>query len=158
MIVVVFLFIVLFFESMTLLEIYNNEYLDKYYFYVYLVLVIAIAAAAFMYLWYCLAKDSPGTRSLLPWALLIAVIANLFIIIWVCIYILGLYPHEKVYVQRYDKHSDEYDEDTGMHKKKYVKESKGSYILIHILSPVVYGLSFLVFYFFVKEWVRMHQN
>ena len=50
------------------------------------------------------------------------------------------------------------DDDSLTPKKRYVKESKGSYIFIHVLGPAVYGLSFLVFYFFVKEWVRLHEN
>ena len=77
---------------MTLIEIFQNDYLDRYYFYVYLVLVLGLVVAVFMYLWYCLAEDSKKTRALLPWALLIAVIVNALIIIWVCVYILCLYP------------------------------------------------------------------
>ena len=84
-------------------------------------LVLGLIVATFMYLWYCLGKDSQKTRSLLPWALLIALIANLLIITWVCIYILCLSPPEKVYVQRYDKHSEDQDDDSLMPKKRYVK-------------------------------------
>jgi uncharacterized BrkB/YihY/UPF0761 family membrane protein len=83
---------------MTVYEIGTNDYFDKYYFWVYLALVIALFVAVFLYLVYLMAKESPKTRDLLPWALLIAAIVNILMAVWVICYICFLYQGDKVMI------------------------------------------------------------
>ena len=68
--------------------------------YVYIGLVALIFIAANLFFWYLVLRDSPGTRALVPWAFLIASIANLLIAIWVIVYICSIYPEDKVYVEK----------------------------------------------------------
>ena len=74
-----------------------------------------------MYFYYLVAKDSPGSRALIPWALLIGAIANILLAFWIIYYISVMYPRDKVMIQKYDHDGDDFDEDTGKKKVKYVK-------------------------------------
>ena len=113
-----------------------------------------------MYFYYLVAKDSPSSRSLVPWALLVAAIASFLIALWIVYYICAMYPGDKVSIVKYSKYDDddEYDEDSGHHKKKYTKQSKGNYILNHILSPLCNGLCYILFFCITLDWVRRHEN
>ena len=66
-----------------------------------------------MYFYYLVVSDSPSSRAVVPWALLIAAIANILLAIWIIYYISGLYPKDKVLIQTYEHDGDDYDEDTG---------------------------------------------
>ena len=120
--------------------------------------MIALFVAANMYFYYLVAKDSPSSRSLVPWALLVASIASFLIALWIIYYICCMYPENKVSVVKYSRHDDDDFDDEGDRKKKYTKQSKGNYILNHALSPIINGLAYLLFFFVTLDWVRRHEN
>ncbi len=126
--------------------------------YVYIGLIFIFAIAAFLYFHYLVQRDSPSTRSIIPWSLIIAAIVSFLIVIWIIVYILYIYKHDKVYIVYYDKKDSKYDEDTGQYKpkKKYRKQSKFWYIITYILSPLLNGFLYLLFFFVAKDWVRRH--
>ena len=132
--------------------------------YVYIFLVVLLFIAANIYFYYLVAKDSPETRALVPWALLAAGIVSFLIVFWIIYYICAMYPGDKVKIVKYsrgdseDDDEDSYDEDTAKPKKKYAKQSKGNYILTHILSPLINGLLYLLFFCIARDWVKRHEN
>ena len=85
-------------ETYELLDLAQNEYFDPIYAYVYFALICVYGIAVVMYTVYLFAPDSPRTRSLTPWSLLIGGIVSLLIAIWIVVYIYFLYPKDKVYI------------------------------------------------------------
>ena len=79
-----------------LFYISQNEFFDPIYFQVYAGLLTLYAVGLCLYLVYLLAPDSPTTRGLIPWALIIAAIANVLIIFWIVIYINSIYSRDDV--------------------------------------------------------------
>ena len=49
------------------------------------------------------------------------------------------------------KESDEIDDD-------YSKKSKALYVFDHALSPLLFGIGFILYYFHVVGWVSRHEN
>ena len=78
--------------------IFDNKNFDLYYGCVYAAILIPYFVAVCLALVYLISKDSPGSRSVIPWAFIIASISSFIIAIWIIIYISGLYKKEKVYV------------------------------------------------------------
>ena len=76
---------------MKLFDISQNENFDKLYFDVYLTLIVIYSVSLCLYLVYLIAPDGPKTRMLLPWALIIAVVANILFITWIIVYINCIY-------------------------------------------------------------------
>ena len=85
-------------ETYELLDLAQNEYFDPIYPNVYFALLCVYGIAVVMYSVYLFAPDSPRTRGLTPWSLLIAGIVSLLIAIWIVVYIYFLYPKDKVYI------------------------------------------------------------
>ena len=114
-------------------EISRNDHFnnDKTYLYGYIGLIAILFVAVNLFFWYLVLKDSPQTRALIPWAFLVASIANLLIAIWIIYYISVMYPENKIYTEKprsYDDddefghHFDEGDEGgDGKSKKKEYK-------------------------------------
>ena len=86
-------------------------------------------AAVILYLVYFFMKDSPRSRSLVPWAIGIAALVNLLIVIWITVYIFFIYKRDKVYITDGKKSGDDGDDSDwhndedgpGQKKMKYVK-------------------------------------
>ena len=78
--------------------IFDNHNFDLYYGFVYAAILIPYFVAVCLSLVYLIAKDSQGSRSVIPWSFLIASISSFIIAIWIIIYISALYKKEKVYV------------------------------------------------------------
>ena len=120
-----------------------------------------VAVALFVY--YFVAPDSKASRAVLPWALLIAAISSGLLVIWVIIYISFIYRRDRVYVKKWDKDTDVTNdfrdpEEDNRRKNSYTRESKSAYIIGHILSPLINGLAYLLFYFTTQDWVKRHEN
>ena len=109
-------------EALACYEISQNDTFDGSYLYVYIFLVVVLFVAANMYFYYLVAKDSPDSRAVVPWALLVASIASFLIAIWIIYYITCMYSGDKVSIVRYSSkdEDDDYDDD-GHRKKHYTK-------------------------------------
>ena len=70
-----------------------------------------------IYFYYLVAKDSPQSRAVVPWALLIAGIANILIAIWIIYYITSIYPREKVLVKKHEESS--FDDDDEVYNDRH---------------------------------------
>jgi len=75
------------------------------------------------------------------------------------VYICAIYKNDKVLVPRYERDEDA-DIDAGDSGTKitYTKQSKASYIFMHVLAPLINGTAFLLFWWTSKDWVDRHQN
>ena len=85
-------------ETYELLDLAQNEYFDPIYAYIYFGLLCVYGGAVVLYFVYLVAPDSPRTRGLTPWSLLIAGITSVLIAVWIVVYIYVLYPRDKVYI------------------------------------------------------------
>ena len=90
------------FELLNLYKIGSNKYFDPMYLYVYVALVTALFVAVILVCYYLFAPDSKESRSVVPWAFLVAGIAATLIALWIIVYILFLYPKNEVYVTGLD--------------------------------------------------------
>ena len=134
-------------------DIKENEYYDPIYFWVYMGILGLYAIAVFFYIAYFASYDGPCSRSIVPWALLIAGIANIGLVIWVFVYIYILYKHPKVYVV------------SGSHEGKdkettydYEEWSKEKYVTLHIIEPLFIACLTLCLLCFVWDWVNRHKK
>ena len=59
-----------------------------------------------MVCFYLFAPDSKESRSVLPWAFLVAGIVGILVAVWVIVYIFVLYPKSEVYVTDMDAEED----------------------------------------------------
>ena len=137
-------------------------------------LVFFIFVAVILVCYYLFAEDSRESRSVLPWAFLITAIASLLIGLWIIYYIFFMYPKNDVWITGLDdegshknkkERKDADDGDTPAAPKKnsdidddYSKESKPLYVLNHALSPFLYAIAFILFFFTTKDWVDRHAN
>lgn len=86
------------FECWDTYELLDNTVFDTWYGDTYAALLgIYFFAVILVCIYWCL-PDSPSARAILPWPFLIASIINFLFAIWLCVYILGLYKREWVYV------------------------------------------------------------
>merc|ERR1712178_221921 len=102
-----------------------------------------------------------GSRSVVPWALLLGAIANFLIAIWIIVYICFIYDKDKVYMTRYDRESNDTDmsgDSSGSSGTHYTKQSKASYLIAHLISPLINGLAYLLFWCTAADWVERHKN
>ena len=76
----------------------SNPYFDIYYSYVYLILLFVFAVAVVFTFYYWCADDSPDSRSMTPWAFLLASIANILIFAWILIYFYVIWKKDKVWM------------------------------------------------------------
>ena len=84
-------------------------------------------AAIVLWIIYFVAEDSPGSRTLVPWAFLIYAIGSLLISLWVVIYIYGMYHRDKVYVRLWEG-DDGSGADSDGKKSNYTKVNKFTYV------------------------------
>ena len=150
----IFILINIFIEILNVAFMAQNEYFDSIYPTVYGVILLPLAVAAGFFLYYFIAKDSPTTRGLLPWGVILAGVTNLLIFIWVIVYITSLYKYDKVYVNSWDARKEEFDDDT----PRYGKMPKATYLFHHCLYPFVNILLYTVEYCVIKDWVDKHAN
>ena len=94
-----------------------------------------IFIAAVLFIIYLVTTESHSTRSLIPIALMIALVANILIVLWVFIYIGFMYHNNKI------KTSDD------------GYETKSLYIFMHVIVQIVNGVLFAVWYCRSKQWV-----
>ena len=87
--------------------IFDNKNFDLYYGCVYAVILIPYFVAVCLALVYLISKDSPGSRSVIPWAFIIASISSFIIAIWIIIYISGLYKKANTDMEKYQKQLEE---------------------------------------------------
>ena len=76
------------------LSMVRLENFDTNYGLVYACLLIPYLAAIILLFVYLCGRDSPGTRKLIPWAVLIAGIVSLLLVFWVIIYIGFMYQKD----------------------------------------------------------------
>ena len=146
-------------EIINLIFISQNEYFDMVYPSIYGFILLPMVAAVALYIYYFSSRDSHSSRSNLPIALILATITSFLLVIWILVYIGAIYPKDKVYVNKWDKDTQLHVEDEDEHKHyRYTKQSKGTYIFSHILSPLVNGIAYLLFFFVTRDWVNRHQN
>ena len=145
------------FECWDTYELLDNSIFDTYYGDAYAALLgIYFFAVVLVIIYWCL-PDSPSGRAILPWPFLIASIINFLFAVWLCVYILGLYPKEWVYINRYTQSSN-LDESEKQLAYKYKRVSKVEYVLTHLISPVLDGTCFIFVYCTALGWVKRHEN
>lgn len=106
----------------------TNDYFALGYqvFYAFLLIFVGVAALAFL-IWLC-NKDDPSFKSNLPYALLLAIIANVILFFMIIIYITAIYDNksETVIVQKSIGTSEKQDEADGeggqSHHNKELKD------------------------------------
>ena len=148
----ILLIIDFFIEVFELVDLSYNEYFEPMYFYIYLALILVYAVAVVLYCIYLFGKDSPSTRGLTPWALLIAGIVSILIAVWIIVYIFFIYPENKVYIPVSEKGRKD-DK-----KYSYGTMSKEMYVVNHIIEPAFAALLFLTAFCWVKAWVSRHEK
>ena len=89
----------------------------------YIAILIDYSVALGLVFYYLIAKDSPSSRSVVPWALLIAAVINFLIVMWIASYISLLYPYDKVYVR---KSQNNYFNDEELPYNNYETDPKSS--------------------------------
>ena len=82
-----------------------------------------LGVALVLVFYYLFAKDSPSSRRVVPWALLIAAVVNFLIVMWIASYISLLYPYDKVYVR---KSKNNYFNDEELPYNSYETDPKSS--------------------------------
>ena len=110
-------------ETLNAVNISENEYFSKSYLQVYIALLIDYGVALVLVFYYLFAKDSPSSRRVVPWALLIAAVVNFLIVMWIASYISLLYPYDKVYVR---KSQNNYFNDEELPYNSYETDPKSS--------------------------------
>ncbi len=83
-----------FLECLNAYSFLDNENFDSIYGIVYLCILIPYLAAVILLFVYLCGRDSPGTRKLIPWAVLIVGIVSLLLVFWVIIYIGFMYDKD----------------------------------------------------------------
>ena len=167
----IFLILDFLFEVLHLYVIGTNKYFEPTYLYVYVFLVFVLFIAVILVCYYLFAPDSRETRAVVPWAFLIAGITGVLIALWIITYIFFMYPKQDVWVTGMDddrggKQYKKKNDDSGDGGKKspddidddYSKQSKPLYVFDHALSPLLFGLAFILYFFSVKGWVERHEN
>lgn len=165
---IIFLIIFFCFELLEMIVIFDNEYFDSTYGVVFALILVILFVAVVLGLIYLFGADSPGTRALIPWCLLVGAIAAFLLAFWACIYICGMYDHDKVYVQGKDgddateskssSSSSDSSSDEPKKKHKYSKQSKVIYLIYNAGVPLLFGLILVLDYFTAKAWVSRHAN
>ena len=138
----------------------KNKTLGSTFSLIYGLLLIGLGIAVILYFNYFIRQDSHETRTNLPIALLIASVTNFLLALWIIIYFTTIYKSDKVYLNRWDQGTHDYDdpEDEILHSKDYRKQSKGMYVIYHIIWPLLYGMAFLLFFFVTRDWVKRHEK
>lgn len=126
------------------LEVTLNPFFDGIYPLIHWILLGILLVAVFMVFYFWCAINSPGGRSVLPWAFLIAAVVNFLIFVWICAYICAIYPRDKVWLPRHSGGEEDYEKvevddepkEQGMHhrtthyrKSDHVTSSKASYVI-----------------------------
>ena len=158
----IFLIIDYIIEMLNVFIIFFNPYFDLVFSIVYFILLFPLLAGVVIYCVYYIAGDSKKTRKWLPWAHLLALLTAVLVIVWICFYIAVLYPRNYIIVDHWDQEANpnvqELDTDRAAGKQKYTHQSKGSYILWHVLPPTVFAFAYVTFYFVTEGWVERHKN
>ena len=141
----------------SLITIFMNPYFGKEYGLVYaIILILYIPAIVLVSIFICSA-DSPWSRSVFPWGLLIAAVINLLLAGWIIIYITTIYdePYIKNPITgRQETYSDEPDDrPERSSRKEYTKESKSMYLLWNTLFLFINGALFTCMFWISKLWV-----
>ena len=151
-------------EILNAINISENEYFSKSYLQVYIAILIDFSVAVILVLYYFIAKDSPSSRRVVPWALLIAAVVNFLIVLWIASYISLLYPYDKVYVRKQQNNYFNDEElpynsyETDPKSSNYRKQAKSVYILYHTALPIINGIAYLLFFYTTNDWVERHKN
>ena len=93
---IIILKIVFYYQIIECYFVFDNDYFDISYGIVYVLILLVYLVAAVLTTVYIACDDSPGTRSLLTLAFLLAAIAELLIALWVIIYITAIYDKDYV--------------------------------------------------------------
>ena len=107
----------LIFEIINVIFIAENENFDKLFAIVYGLLLIFEVLAIVAVLYYWVSDESHNARKQLPWAAILAAVGSFAICIWIIIYIAGIYPYNKVYVNNWDRETEP-DLDAGDEEKR----------------------------------------
>ena len=86
---------------------------------------------------------------------MIAGVAGLFIVLWIFVYIFFIYPKNEVYVTGIDDSLQREHKRMNMQIKDadedidddYSKQSKPLYVFKHAFTPLILGLSFIIYFF-----------
>ena len=78
-------------EVLQVVAIFENEHFDPIYPQIYVSILSLFFISVALILVFIVGPDTPGIRLLVPWAFLIAAIANFLIAIWIIIYISAIY-------------------------------------------------------------------
>ena len=141
-----------------------NESIDMIFPAVYAIFALALlAACVIIFRYYCM-KDSPSARDPLPWAFIIAAIANLLIGLWIIVYFVCLYKYDDVWIpsngskSSIKKDSSKGEEDEPEWMSRYDRYHKGWYVFDQCLGPILFFLVYLLIWFTVKYWVDVHKG
>ena len=148
-------------DILLVVKVYLNIYFDDYFQTGILVLVCLVFVSVILVFIHLVYPDSRYTRALVPWAFLIASIASFLIALWIIVYIFGYYDksdqENTVLVSRLDEDNmgkrerrkrtkdenprgDDIDD-------RYSHRNKEAYVCRNALSPIVFGIIYLVIFF-----------
>ena len=149
-----------FIQCLNAYYVYDNEHFDAIYFQGYVAILCLYLVAIILVSIYLFPMDSPTTRAFLPWGFLVAAIASFALVLWIIIYITSIYDDDDVYIQKDEMNSGggETKKERGSNTGRYRKQSKGLYIFLHIVSPLVNGLVYLLFFIWTMDWVKRNQD
>ena len=146
----------------TLITIAMNKYFGGEYALGYaIILLIFLAAVVLISIFLC-SRDSKYSRSVVPWAFLLAGISSLLLAFWVVIYITSIYDEKYVKIPRrgggngYDDEGEaDPDEEPERvhHKRDYYRQSKSSYVLWNTIFTFINGGLYLCLFWLSKVWV-----
>ena len=113
------------FKCYEVAEIFGNPYFGMEYGLVYALCLLPYLAAIVLVSIYTCAAETPFTRTVVPWGMLAAAIANLLIAIWICVYICAIY--KETMVRKPIHWGDEAD--TEDEPQNYYVQKKASYVV-----------------------------
>ena len=129
-----------------------------------------LIAAAILYTIYFCKQDSPDARSLLPTALILAIVTNILLLVWIIIYIYKIDHRNSVTVHRQmnklsnsrcnggpEDDQPDYNEERNK-DRGYTEQDKTAYVLLHCLVPLISACVLFYYYLVIKDWVRRHRN
>ena len=98
---------------LSLVGILMNKYFGGEYGTGYAICLAPYLAAIVLISIFICSRDSPKSRSFVPWAFLLAGISSLLIAFWVVIYISNIYPEKVVKIPKKsnDYGAEDYDDD-----------------------------------------------